>query len=109
MERDELQRRVRERCGIGSETPDSFLPWYYHYVLGMEFHRAGDDTHALDCLKSAVARRPEPKNGARIYGLWFLDYLPYSALAEVNDRLGYKDCAEDARRLAAALEPEKKR
>lgn len=107
MERAELERRVRDRCGVGSETPDSFLPWYYHYVLGMEFHRAGDETHALDCLKSAVARRPQPKSGARVYGMWFVDYLPYTALAEVNERLGYVDCAEDARRLALALEPPK--
>jgi hypothetical protein len=109
MERAELERRVRDRCGVGGETPDSFLPWYYHYVLGMEYRRAGDDAHALDCLKSAVARRPEPKSGARVYGMWFVDYLPYSALAEVNERLGYRDCAEDARRLATALEPSRKK
>ena len=108
MEREELQRRVKERCGVGPETPDSFLPWYYHYVLGMELRRAGDDRHALECLKSAVARRPEPKSGARIYGMWFVDYLPYSAIADVNERLGYRDCAEDARRLADALEPRRR-
>ena len=108
-ERAELERRVKSRCGVGAETPDSFLPWYYHYVLGMEYHRAGDEVHALDCLKSAVARRPEPKSGARVYGMWFVDYLPYSALADINEHLGYTDCAEDARRLAAALEPAQKK
>ncbi len=108
-ERAELEKRVRGRCGVGAETPDSFLPWYYHYVLGMEYHRAGDEIHALDCMKSAVARRPEPKNGARVYGVWFLDYLPYSALADINEHLGYTECAEDARRLAAALEPPRKK
>lgn len=104
MQISEMEGRVRQRCGVRDDMPGAHLPWYYHYVLGLELHRAGDDTHALDCLKEAVSRRPEPKSGVRIYGLWFLDYKPYSALAEVNDRLGNPECAADARLLADALE-----
>jgi hypothetical protein len=109
MEIAEMEKRVRQRCGVLDEMSGAHLPWYYHYVLGLELQRAGDDAHALECLKEAVSRRPEPKVGARIYGLWFLDYTPYSVLADLNDRLGNSECAADARRLAETLEPQPKR
>ena len=108
MEIAEMEKRVRQRCGVMDEMAGAHLPWYYHYVLGLEFKRAGDDSHALECLKEAVSRRPEPKVGARIYGLWFLDYTPYSVLADLNERLGHPECAADARRLAETLEPQLK-
>ena len=108
MEITELEKSVRQRCGVGGDMPEAHLPWYSHYVLGLELERAGDDAHALECLKEAVSRRPQPKAGARIYGLWFLDYRPYSVLAGLNDRLGHPECAADARRLADALEPRRK-
>ncbi|MEO6326367.1 MAG: hypothetical protein ABIT01_17465 [Thermoanaerobaculia bacterium] len=108
MDISELEKRVRQRCGVVGDMPEAHLPWYYHYVLGLELKRAGSDERALQCLKEAVSRKPEPKAGARIYGLWFLDYTPYSVLAELNDRLGHPECAADARLLADTLEHRKR-
>lgn len=106
---EELKRNVRQRCGARGEKTEALLPWYYHYVVGEELHRKGHDAEALDYIKTALAKRPDPKAGARVYGVWFIDYLPYSLIADVNDRLGHPDCAADARVLARTLEPRSKK
>ena len=71
-------------------------PWYFHYELGRDLYRRGDPQRALDALIEAATLRADPGHGARIYGMWFMDYLPYLEIARAHARLGNWDCAQNA-------------
>lgn len=101
-ETKKLQQQVLQRCRIPS-TGSERWPWYYYYELGSELSRRGDHQRALDALVEAVNRRPEPQHYARIYGMWFVDYVPYVQIARAHLRLGNKECAADALRLSESL------
>ena len=58
---------------------------------------------ALDALIDSVDRRPDPQRKARLYGMWFMDYLPYLQIARAHARLGNRECALDALRLSQEL------
>jgi hypothetical protein len=90
---------VAARCRLPGPRPRR-APWYFHYELGLELARRGDPQRALDALVEAVNRRGEPQHDARLYGLWFLDYLPYFHIARAHALLGNWDCAADALALS---------
>ena len=48
-------------------------------------------------------RRPDPQRKARLYGMWFMDYLPYLQIARAHAQLGNRECALDALRLSEEL------
>ena len=110
-EHKRLQQQVLARCRIPSSGSKSW-PWYYYYELGSELSRQGDHQRALDALIEAVNRRPDPQHYARIYGMWFVDYVPYLQIARAHARLGNRDCAADAltlsERLGESTEAERK-
>jgi tetratricopeptide (TPR) repeat protein len=91
---------VAARCRVPASRPRQGAPWYFHYELGLELARRGDPQRALDALVEAVNRRGEPQHGARLYGVWFLDYLPYFHIARAHALLGNWECAADALALS---------
>jgi hypothetical protein len=93
---ESLRAEVLARCQLKPETRPQEAPWYFHYELGRSLHRRGDPQRALDALIEAATRRPEPGHGARIYGMWFMDYLPYLEIARAHAQLGNWDCAQSA-------------
>jgi hypothetical protein len=93
---DELRAEVLARCQLKPETRPQDAPWYFHYELGRDLYRRGDPQRALDALIEAATLRGEPGHGARIYGMWFMDYLPYLEIARAHARLGNWDCAQNA-------------
>jgi hypothetical protein len=95
-----IQREVLDRCRLKASNPER-APWYYHYELGLELARRGDSQRALDALVDAANLRPRSRHLARIYGIWFIDYLPYLKIAWAHARLGNRECARDALRLSA--------
>ena len=98
---DEVERireEVLSRCHLDSETTEA--PWYYHYELGLELARRDDPQRALDAFIEATQRRPDPAHRARIYGMWFKDYIPYFYIARAHAELGNWECADDALRLS---------
>jgi hypothetical protein len=101
-ETKKLQQQVLQRCRIPSSGAGNW-PWYYYYELGSEMSRRGDNQRALDALVEAVNRRPEPQHYARIYGMWFVDYMPYLQIARAHARLGNRECAADALRLSESM------
>jgi tetratricopeptide (TPR) repeat protein len=101
-ETKKLQQQVLQRCRIPTSGSDRW-PWYYYYELGSEMSRRGDNQRALDALVEAVNRRPEPQHYARVYGMWFVDYVPYLQIARAHARLGNRDCAADALRLSESM------
>jgi tetratricopeptide (TPR) repeat protein len=92
----ELRAEVLARCQLKPETRPQEAPWYFHYELGRALFRQGDPQRALDALIEAASRRGDPGHGARIYGMWFMDYLPYLEIARAHARLGNWDCAQNA-------------
>jgi hypothetical protein len=100
---ERLQKDVLSRCRLSVATPRRHAPWYYYYELGLELERHGDNQRALDALIEAAQDKPGPQQLARIYGVWFLDYLPYIAIAKAHARLGNRECALDALAVSRRL------
>jgi hypothetical protein len=96
---DAIAAQVAARCKLPGPRPRQ-APWYFHYELGLELAHRGDPQRALDAFVEAVNRRGEPQHGARLYGLWFLDYVPYFHIARAHALLGNWDCAADALALS---------
>lgn len=105
-----LQQDVLTRCRLGSGEAER-APWYFHYELGLELEKRGDHQRALDAFVESASRRAQPQHLARIYGVWFVDYLPYFQIARAHARLGNLECARDAfalsRRLGEVTEKDK--
>jgi hypothetical protein len=97
-----LRRKVLVQCGLPPDQRDN-LPWYFHFEYGRVLLDAGDARRAVGHLSQAVDMRPEPKAEERMYGMWFVDYLPYYQLASAHARLGNWPCASNALRLSNAL------
>ncbi len=98
-----IRREVLSRCRLPADAKPSDAPWYFHYELGLSLAEHGDSQRALDALIDSVDRRPEPQRKARLYGMWFLDYLPYLQIARAHAKLGNRECALDALRLSQDL------
>jgi len=105
-----LQQDVLTRCHLGSGEAEH-APWYFHYELGLALEKRGDHQRALDAFIESASRKAQPQQLARIYGVWFMDYLPYFQIARAHARLGNLECARDAyalsRRLGEASEKDK--
>ena len=70
--------------------------WYEHYAGGVEALRAGQPRQAVDQLRRAVQKRPEPGTAVPTYGTNFEPrYFPYLRLAEALLQL---DAPEEAHR-----------
>ncbi len=91
-----IEDEVALRCGVSDDQPRSHRPWYFHYEVGLALAERGDPQRALDALVAAADRRPLAQRGARMYGMWFTDYLPYLAIARAHVELGNWSCALDA-------------
>ncbi len=105
-----LQQDVLTGCHLGAGEAER-APWYFHYELGLELEKRGDHQRALDAFVESASRRAQPQHLARIYGVWFMDYLPYFQIARAHARLGNLECARDAFALSRRLgeDPEKNR
>ncbi|HVR06575.1 MAG TPA: hypothetical protein VMW75_00880 [Thermoanaerobaculia bacterium] len=91
-----LRAVVLSRCGLAPATRPAEAPWYFHYELGLELERRGDQQRALDALLEAAARKARPARMSRMYGMWFRDYQPYFEIAKAHAALGNWQCAADA-------------
>jgi tetratricopeptide (TPR) repeat protein len=80
-EADVLRARVLRRCGLQADMAQNKLPWYFHYLLGLEYSRAGDPGRALDSLLLGANLLQTPRFNKRMYGMHFMDYLPYYRIA----------------------------
>jgi hypothetical protein len=99
-----IRREVLSRCRLPADSKAADAPWYFHYELGLSLlGDHGDPQRALDALIDSVDRRPEPQRKARLYGMWFLDYLPYIQIAKAHAQLGNRECALDALRLSQEM------
>jgi tetratricopeptide (TPR) repeat protein len=98
-----VQTEVLSRCRLKPDAEPPSAPWYFHYELGLELARRGDSQRALDAFVEAANRRPEPQHTARLYGMWFTDYLPYFHIARAHSALGNWECAADALQVSEKM------
>lgn len=102
-EYQQVLQHVLARCQLAPDAVPREAPWYFHYEMGLELARRGDPQRALDALIEAVSRRREPQRQARIYGMWFKDYLPYLEIARMHALLGNWQCVADAAAMSRRM------
>lgn len=91
-----IRARVLKRCALSADIEDNKLPWYFHYLLGLEYESAGDTPRALDAFTLGANIREVPGRNKRLYGMWYMDYLPYFQIARSRAQLGEWKSARDA-------------
>ncbi|MEM1412007.1 MAG: hypothetical protein AAGH19_06565 [Pseudomonadota bacterium] len=96
LESELLRSRVLKRCALSETLSDNLLPWYFHYLLGLEYRDAGDQERALEAFQLSASLEASSGRKKRLYGMWFVDYLPYFEIAAANANLGRWDEAERA-------------
>ena len=96
---DTLRRQVLIQCGLPADQQDG-LPWYFHFEYGRQLNTAGDARRAIGELSQSIEIDPKPGAAKRMYGVWYVDYLPYFQLAQAHARLGNWPCAANALTLS---------
>jgi tetratricopeptide (TPR) repeat protein len=91
-----IRSSVLKRCAVSPRIGANKLPWYFHYEYGRDLLEAGDAQRALDMLVLGANVREDSKRGKRMYGMWFIDYLPYYQIAVAHSKLGNWESAYDA-------------
>jgi tetratricopeptide (TPR) repeat protein len=95
-EADKLRSRALRRCAVASDAGESNLPWYFHYEYGLDLIEAGDSQRALEVLTIGAGKRAHSGRDKRMYGMWFIDYIPYYQMALAHSKLGDWESAHDA-------------
>ena len=95
-EYERLRRQVAMRCGVPDSLPTSRAPWYFHYELALALARQGDPQRAVEALITSTDHKPQPQRQARMYGMWFTDYIPFYWIAREHAQLGNWECVVDA-------------
>lgn len=100
---EEIRQRVLKRCGLSSTLAENKLPWYFFYEFGVELLDAGQAWQALESFQMTANLRPESARGARMYGMWFVNYLPYYRLSMAYAELGEWELAWESIQLSEAM------
>jgi hypothetical protein len=95
-----IMNRVLKRCSLSANADPNKLPWYFHYEFGVDLMEAGDSQRALDSFVNGANVRETPKRSKRMYGMWYIDYLPYYQIALAHSKLGNWQSAEEAFRTS---------
>jgi hypothetical protein len=85
-----------KRCDASVNRADNKLPWFYYYQCGVEFMNAGEAQLAIVALEQGANALEDPRRGKRMYGMWFIDYLPYYQIALAYSQLGNWESAKNA-------------
>ena len=93
--------QVIRRCISSSQRPENNkLPWIFHYQCGIELMKAGDAQRAIDSFEIGANALEDPRRGKRMYGMWFIDYLPYYQMALAHSQLGEWQNAYNALKIS---------
>lgn len=78
--------KILKRC-IGAAKNEE-LPWYFHYKCGVDLMQAGEAQRAVEAFQMGANAREDSSRGKRMYGMWYIDYLPYYQIALAQSKLG---------------------
>jgi hypothetical protein len=99
----EIRDRVLQRCGLSSKLSENKLPWYFHYEFGVELINRGAAEWAVEPLQMTANLKSEPRRSTRMYGMWFVNYLPYYQISLAWSELHEWDRAWDAIRMSEEM------
>jgi len=91
-----IRAQVLNRCAIDSKLVKNKLPWYFYYEFGVDLMKAGDARRAVESFQLGANLREDPSRNKRMYGMWYVDYLPYYQLALAHSKLGEWEQAHEA-------------
>jgi len=91
-----IRAQVLNRCAIDAKLAKNKLPWYFYYEFGMDLMKAGDAKRAVEAFQLGANLREDPRRNKRMYGMWYVDYLPYYQLALAHSKLGEWQQAHEA-------------
>ncbi len=91
-----IRAQVLNRCAIDSKLAKNKLPWYFYYEFGVDLMKAGDAKRAVESFQLGANLREDPSRNKRMYGMWYVDYLPYYQLALAHSKLGEWEQAHEA-------------
>lgn len=100
VEAELVRARVLKRCALSEDVAENRLPWYFHYLLGLEYSDEGDGERALLAFQMGANIRENPGRNKRLYGMWYLDYLPYFQIARIQAEKGDWTSAREALNLS---------
>lgn len=95
-----IRAQVLKRCALSSKIADNKLPWYFHYEYGRDLMEAGDSQRAIEAFTMGANLSEDPRRDKRMYGMWFVDYLPYYQIALAHSKLGDWESAQHAIRTS---------
>lgn len=84
------------RCTSSISRANDKLPWFFYYQCGVELMKAGDAQLAVNAFEMGANALEDPRRGKRMYGMWFIDYLPYYQMALAYSQLGNWESANAA-------------
>lgn len=91
-----IRAQVLKRCALSSKVSHNKLPWYFHYEYGKNLMEAGDTQRAIEAFTLGANISEDPGRDKRMYGMWFIDYLPYYQIALAHSKLGDWESARHA-------------
>ncbi len=94
--------RKQKRCASTIIRADDKLPWFFYYQCGVVLMQAGDAHKAISAFEMGANALDDPSRGKRMYGMWFVDYLPYYQIALAHSQLGDWESANTAIQTSVA-------
>lgn len=91
-----IRSQVLKRCALSSKISHNRLPWYFHYEYGRDLLDAGDSERAIEAFVLGANISEDPSRDKRMYGMWFIDYIPYYQIALAHSKLGDWESAQSA-------------
>ena len=91
-----IRAQVLKRCALSTKVAHNKLPWYFHYEFGRDLLEAGDSERAIEAFLLGANLSEDPGRDKRMYGMWFIDYLPYYQIALAHSKLGEWESAQNA-------------
>lgn len=85
-----------KRCISALDRSDDNLPWFVYYQCGVDLMKAGEAKLAITALETGANALEDPRRGKRMYGMWYIDYLPYYQMALAYSKLGNWESANAA-------------
>jgi hypothetical protein len=84
------------RCVSSIDRADDKLPWFFYYQCGVDLMKAGDAKMAVSAFEIGANALDDPSRDKRMYGMWYVDYLPYYHIAMAYSQLGNWESANTA-------------
>lgn len=91
-----IEEKTIKRCMSSISKANDKLPWFFYYQCGVELMERGDAEMAVRAFEMGASAVDDPRRGKRMYGMWFVDYLPYYQMALAHSQLGNWESANVA-------------